>query len=101
MKVNFDEIDIENFDIGGGAIYKYKGVPYNGIIVEFNVSGGLIGEMTIVNGSKNGKITLYYDNGQIMEEGYESNNKPYGILREWDEGGNLIKEIDFGPEHTP
>jgi hypothetical protein len=32
-----------------------------------------------------------------MEESFEKNNRLYGILREWDEQGNLLREVDCGP----
>ena len=100
MNVNFDDIEINNFDAGGGAEYYYNNEPFTGTIVEYNDSV-LIAEFTILNGSKHGKTALYYNNGQIMEEGYISYNRPYGLYKEWDENGNLIKEINFGPEYQP
>jgi antitoxin component YwqK of YwqJK toxin-antitoxin module len=101
MKVNFDDIEIANIDAGGGAIYHYQNSPFTGTIVEYNNLGILVGELTIVNGSKKGRTVLFYDNGQIMEESFESYNRPYGLYRKWDENGNLLEEYDFGPEFQP
>ena len=71
MNVNFDDIEIEGFDYGGGAIYSYQNHPFTGTIVEYNSAGVLVGELTIVNGSVEGRVALYYNNGQIMKESYE------------------------------
>ncbi|MPT32048.1 MAG: hypothetical protein E2600_10375 [Chryseobacterium sp.] len=97
MNVNFDDIEIIAPDYGGGTVFYYNNQPFTGKIVEYN--NILIGEFEVVNGSKHGRTASYYDNGQIMEEGYISYNRPYGHFKEWDKNGNLIKEIDFGPEY--
>ncbi len=59
MNVNFDDIEIANTDIGGGNIYHYQDQPFTGTIVEYNTAGVLVGELTIVNGSKEGRQALY------------------------------------------
>lgn len=97
MIVNFDDIEVVNIDIGGGAIYHYQNQPFTGTIVEYNNVGILVGELTIVNGSVEGRTALYYNNGQIMKENFEKNNRPYGVSKRWDEQGNLLNEYDFGP----
>lgn len=101
MKVNFDDIEIGNVDAGGGTMFYHNDMPFSGIIEEYNSEGVLIGEISVLNGSKHGRVAMYYDNGKIMQEFYQSYNRPYGILRNWDENGNLTKEIDFGPEYQP
>ena len=98
MIVNFDDIDILNVDDGGGNMYYYNNQLFTGTIVEYNSNGILIGEINVVNGSKQGRIALYYDNGQIMDEHFEKNNRLYGIYKEWDENGNLTSQVDCGPE---
>ncbi|UFH35070.1 hypothetical protein [Flavobacterium acetivorans] len=45
MNVNFDDIEINNFDAGGGAEYYYNNEPFTGTIVEFNNDNVLIGEI--------------------------------------------------------
>lgn len=100
MTVNFDEIEILNTDGGGGNIYYYNNQPYTGLIVEYN-NGVLIGEINVVNGSKKGRIALYFNNGQIQTEYFQSYNRPYGIAKEWDENGNLINQHNYGPEYQP
>lgn len=101
MIVNFDEIEINSIDYGGGNVYYYNNKPFSGVIVEYNSDGILIGEITVLNGSKHGRCALYYDSGQIQEEFFISYNRPYGLLKEWAEDGSLINEIDFGDEHQP
>ena len=43
-------------------------------------------------------MALYYDNGQIMEEGFQKYNRYYGSFKEWDKNGKLIRQVDFGTE---
>ena len=97
MTINFDEIDILNVDAGGGNIYHCQNQPFTGTIVEYK-NNILAGEITVVNGSTQGRVALYYNNGQIMEEFFEKNNRLYGIYKEWDEDGNLTSQVDCGPE---
>lgn len=101
MNVNFDDIEIANIDGGGGNVYHCQNQPFTGTIVEYNSVGILVGEFTIVNGSKKGRKVLYYDNGQIMQESFESYNRPYGLYKKWDEQGNLLEEYNFGSEFQP
>ena len=98
MNVNFENIEIANVDAGGGLTYHYNGLPFTGTIVEYNNNGVLIGEFITKNGSKEGRIALYYNNGQIMDEHFEKDNRLYGIYKEWDENGNLLSEVDCGPQ---
>lgn len=65
MNVNFDDIEINNFDAGGGAEYYYNNEPFIGTIVVDN-NNVLIGEINVVDGYKKGGVAIYYDNGQIM-----------------------------------
>lgn len=101
MNVNFDDIEINSFDAGGGAIYFHNNQPFTGTIVEYNNNNVLIGEFEVLNGSKHGRTASYFNNGQILEEGYISYNRPYGIYKKWNESGNLIKQVDFGAEYQP
>jgi antitoxin component YwqK of YwqJK toxin-antitoxin module len=40
----------------------------------------------------------YYPSGQLIEEFFIKYNIAYGIMRNWDENGNLLDEYDWGPE---
>ncbi|MDR6546657.1 antitoxin component YwqK of YwqJK toxin-antitoxin module [Chryseobacterium rhizosphaerae] len=101
MTVDFNDIEILNTDAGGGNTYFYNNQPFTGLIVEYNNTGILIGEITVFNGSKKGRIALYFDNGQIQKEYFQSYNRPYGISKQWDENGNLMHQHDYGPEYQP
>ena len=91
-------IDIVGVDIGGGDIYHYNGEPFTGILYENFPNGNLKYEIECKNGYPEGVQRHYYPNGQLWEEGFLKYNQDYGPFRQWDEGGNLIKESDFGPE---
>ena len=97
MNVNIVDIEVTNITVGGGNVYYYNNLPFTGTIVEYN-NGVLIGEISVVNGSKEGRIALYDNNGQIIDEHFEKNNQLYGIYKEWDINGNLLSEVDCGPE---
>lgn len=97
MNINFDEIELKHPDIGGGNVYYYQGQPFTGTIIEYN-NGIIVGEISVVGGHTQGRIALYYENGQIQEEYFKKFNKAYGIYKEWDENGNLISEVNYGPE---
>lgn len=101
MIVNFDDIEIMAPDYGGGTVFYHNNKPFTETIVEYNNNNVLIGEFEVLNGSKHGRTASYFNNGQILEEGYISYNRPYGIFKEWDENGNLIKQVDFGAENHP
>lgn len=100
-RVNYDDIEIGNVNAGGGTMHYYKDEPYTGIIVEYNDQGVLVAEFSVKDGHDHRKSILYHDNGQIREEHFRSYNRPYGLYREWDEQGNLMTTIDFGPEYDP
>lgn len=97
MVVEFDEIEIMHPDAGGGNVYFYNGQPFSGTIVE-HINGVLVGEITVINGSTQGRVASYFNNGQIMEEYFKKYNRLYGIYKEWDENGTLISAVECGPE---
>lgn len=97
MVVEFDDIELKHPDAGGGNVYFYNGQPFSGTIVE-HINGVLVGEITVINGSTQGRVASYFNNGQIMEEYFKKYNRLYGIYKEWDENGTLISAIECGPE---
>ena len=99
MKVNWNdsEMDIEGFDAGGGEIYYYQGKPFTGVLEETS-NGILICEIECKNGYPEGLQRHFHNNGQLREESFIKFNNPFGIMREWDENGNLLSEYDWGPE---
>ena len=98
MNINFDDIEIMSPDDGGGSVFYYNNLPFTGTILEYS-NGVLVGEITVVDGSTNGRVALYYNNGSIKEEYFQSYNRPFGIYKSWDENGNLFEEQDFGDEY--
>lgn len=95
IRINFNDnnIEIKHPDAGGGMCYFYQGKAFTGVFEEFYSNGNLIGEITVVDGSVNGRQTQYYDNGQIKQEYFEKFNAMYGSYKHWDESGNLILYI--------
>ncbi len=85
-------------DAGGGDFYHYDGVPFTGTIIYRDSNGNIDLERTFVEGSVCGVVRGYHPNGQLCGERYEKRNKDYGFSRRWDENGNLIFEVDCGPE---
>ena len=97
MIVEFDDIELSHPDAGGGNVYFYKGEPFTGTIVE-HINNVLVGEITVVEGHQNGRITSYYSNGQIRSEYFEKFNRMYNLYRRWNTNGVLEIEINYGPE---
>ena len=97
MKVEFDDIELKHPDESGGNVYFYNGNPFSGTIVE-HVNNVLVGKITVVDGHINGRVTSYFNNGQIRSDYFEKYNKMYNIYRRWNENGVLEAEIDYGLE---
>ena len=97
MNININDIEIKHPDIGGGSVFWYQGQPFTGTIVEYK-NNILVAEISVVNSHTEGRVAIYYINGQIKQEYFEKYNDTYGIYRDWDESGNLISEIDYGAE---
>jgi antitoxin component YwqK of YwqJK toxin-antitoxin module len=91
LRINRDDSDMHliGFDVGGGEIYHYKNNPFTGMLFENYPNGNLNYEIECVNGYPEGAERHYYQNGQLMEESYLKYNLSYGIMKEWDEDGNL------------
>lgn len=79
MNVNFDDIEIMGSDYGGGTVFYYNDKSFTGTINEYNDNGILISEFAVLNGSRHGRTATYNSNGLIIEEGFISYNRPYGI----------------------
>ncbi|WP_293308170.1 toxin-antitoxin system YwqK family antitoxin [Pedobacter sp. UBA5917] len=100
LRINWTDpdIDIVGVDAGGGDIYYYKNMPFTGILYENHSNGNLNYEIECVNGYPEGVQRHYYENGQINQESFLKYNQEYGIMKEWDEHGNLLSEYDWGPK---
>ena len=58
-------------------------------------NGQLWSECEYRAGLKNGKSTVYYDNGQKRYEGQYTEDKQVGFWRFWDVNGTLITETNY------
>lgn len=50
------------------------------------------------NGIRNGEATVYHSNEQVHIKGNYRNDSPYGKWQWYDEGGQLVNEIDYSEE---
>lgn len=98
LRIPYEKLENRGFDSGGGEILYYRGKPFTGTIVEYYENGMLLGEEEFDNGHVGGAQRTYHPNGQLAEEHFIAFNTSYGLLREWDEQGNLVSEHDFGPK---
>jgi len=97
IRVTYEELENRGFDAGGGEILYYQGQPFTGTIVEYR-NNVLIGEEEFTDGHVGGTQRTYYANGQTEKEYFIAFNTYYGLLRWWDEEGNLTHQRDFGPK---
>lgn len=100
ITINWDDPDMDmvGFDIGGGEIFHYRGIPFTGLLQQSDSNGIVREERQCVNGYLEGVQREYYPNGRLWEESYIKYNQCYGIMKTWDENGKLIDEYDWGPE---
>ncbi len=68
-----------------------------GIVKRYYSSGELMEEVTFIDNEENGPFKEYFKNGNIKWEGnYENGDHEIGIIKGYDEQGNLIKKMDCG-----
>lgn len=96
MIVNIDDPELEQneFDAGGGEMWKYKGSYFTGMVVIYK-NGVLTDEIEVQNGRTEGVQRTYYDNGQIETEYFLHNNGLHGLFRQWDIHGNLVSSNNW------
>ena len=63
-------------------------------------NGKLNSDEYFVEGQTDGKVTVYYENGQKMYEGENHNGKLAGVWNYWDEKGKLTKTTDYSKQQT-
>lgn len=98
LRVEYDDLQNEGFDSGGGEILFYLGLPFTGTIVEYNNNAVLIYEEEFKNGHRDGVRRTYFANGQKEREYFQRFNKLYGMQREWDTSGNLVYQHNWDAE---
>lgn len=65
-----------------------------GILKRYYETGELLEEVTMVNNQENGPFKEFYKNGQVQWEGtYKNGDKEFGLLKQFDEKGELIKKM--------
>ncbi|MBD1365225.1 endonuclease V [Mucilaginibacter sp. ZT4R22] len=98
LRILYDDLQLNGFDIGGGPYFFYEGIPFTGTIVEYYNGGGIRCEEEVKDGHKDGAQREYYEDGKKKTEGFEQYNSPYGFFREWNESGDLTSQYYFGPK---
>jgi antitoxin component YwqK of YwqJK toxin-antitoxin module len=72
----------------------YTSGVLNGTAKSYSADGQLTEEVTFFNNEENGPFTEYYDNGNIEWEGtYLNGDNEFGLLKNYDEAGELIKKM--------
>lgn len=72
-----------------------KNLERNGQWTYWFSNGNVWSECDYKNGLKDGKSTVYFENGQKRYEGYYRNDTTAGTWKFWNENGNLVKEINY------
>lgn len=63
---------------------------------EYYKNGQKMGEVpTELDGTINGPVKYYYENGNLRSAGEYKNDKPHGLWREYDEKGNISSEKHY------
>ena len=66
-----------------------------GTSIKYHENGKLAEEVSFVDGEENGPFKEYYPNGEVHWEGnYLNGDNEFGLLKEYDESGELIKKME-------
>lgn len=95
MRVNIDNTDTRDCDAGGGPIFYYQNQPFTGIIEAFYSNSNMETEFEVIDGSVNGFVKDYYENGQLKAMYYQRYNGFYGESIDYDMLGNLLLHISW------
>lgn len=76
----------QNLELKDGLYYK-KDMLFTGSNVEYYDNGKILLEQSIKNGLVDGKMTLYYQNGNTQEIREYSEGKKNGTWMNWNEAG--------------
>lgn len=94
VDINDPELEQNEYDAGGGAMWKYQGNYFTGMVEEY-VNGTLRGQIEVQNGREEGVNRMYYESGQIEHEYFIHNNGLHGIFRIWNVNGDLISQSNW------
>lgn len=98
LRILYDDLQHNGFDVGGGEYLFYAGIPFNGTIVEYYDNGAIVAEEEFKDGHQDGARRDYYQNGQKKKELFQRYNRWYGFSSEWDEIGDLTFQYYHGPK---
>jgi len=72
----------------------YQNGNMNGTLKSYYENGTIKEVVEIVDGNENGPFKEYYENGKIHWEGqFLNGDNEFGLLKEFDENGSLIKKM--------
>ena len=92
LRIEYDDLEIHGFDIGGTEIMYYQGVPFTGIITTTK-NNILCGESEYQNGYKNGmQRDYYYPSGNLKAEYTVIDNSFDGFFKRYDEQEKLVSQ---------
>lgn len=80
------------------SIFPYINGKIEGIIEWYRQDGSIFDSSEIINGT--GRFVIYWNNGKIKTEGYLSKNLKTGIWKEFNQKGELEKEITYSKRGT-
>jgi antitoxin component YwqK of YwqJK toxin-antitoxin module len=95
IKVEFDDLELIGFDGGGSEIFNYQGQPFNGMLLTKGDNNIVRSEEEFQNGYKDGVQRYFYASGSLQQEYFLKDNDLHGVFKQWDKGGNLIKETSW------
>lgn len=72
-----------------------KGESFTGLKVTYNDADVKTSEIAFVNGKPEGKITRYFENGQVKETGYYLAGQKHGSWSAYSEKGQLMSTAHF------
>jgi antitoxin component YwqK of YwqJK toxin-antitoxin module len=72
-----------------------NGESFTGLKVMYNAADQKTAEIAFVNGKPEGKITRFYENGQVKETGYYLAGQKHGSWSAYNENGQLMSTAHF------
>ena len=92
LRVQFDDLDLLGFDIGGSEMFNHQGQPFSGILVTM-YNSLVCAEEEFQNSFKEGlQKTYFIPSGNLQLEFTLKNNSFDGLFTKWDDNGNMIEQ---------
>ncbi len=113
------DINSQTLQLKDGKYLDNEGLPYTGVYREFHENGAVKLEIELIDGIKDGKVNLYFEDGKIHEvysykqnlmdglwltynteniktaEANYLNDKKDGTWKIWDDNGNLLYLMQY------